>query len=57
MVLGTAQLGMPYVVTNRNGQVHVDKIINFLDLDWENGIHTLAQPKHTAVVSKPLETI
>jgi len=57
IVLSVDQLGMPYVVTNRNGQVHGDKIINFLDLDWGNGIHILAQPKHTEEVSKTLETI
>jgi len=39
LVLGTAQLGMPYGIANRSGQPDLDEAIRIIKTAWESGIH------------------
>ena len=38
MVLGTAQFGMDYGITNVNGKPTRNEVFNILDFAWENGV-------------------
>ena len=41
LVLGTAQFGLPYGISNTKGQVSPDEIARILAIAWENGVRTL----------------
>ncbi len=43
--IGTAQFGMPYGISNKNGQVNANGIKSILDLAYENEINTLDTAK------------
>jgi len=45
LAIGTAQFGMPYGISNRNGQVQEEAITEILDLAWNNDIDTLDTAK------------
>jgi len=45
IAIGSAQFGMSYGITNKNGQVHQNEIDAILKLAWENGINTLDTAK------------
>ena len=41
LVLGGAQLGMPYGISNRRGQPDLDAVLGILDRAWAAGIRTI----------------
>ena len=45
LAIGTAQFGMPYGISNKNGQVHRDEILEIFDVARGNGINTLDTAK------------
>jgi aryl-alcohol dehydrogenase-like predicted oxidoreductase len=45
IAIGTAQFGMPYGISNQNGQIHENEITKILDFAYENGINTLDTAK------------
>ena len=44
LVLGTAQLGMPYGIANRSGQPDASQARAIVEAAWEAGIRTLILP-------------
>ena len=45
LALGTAQFGMHYGISNKNGQVNANGIQSILDFAYENDINTLVTAK------------
>ena len=41
LIIGSAQFGFDYGVTNYQGMVPVDEMINILDYSWNHDIHTI----------------
>ena len=52
LAIGTAQFGMDYGITNRNGQVHADEISAILDSACFNGINTIDTAKAYGISEK-----
>jgi aryl-alcohol dehydrogenase-like predicted oxidoreductase len=41
LVIGTAQFGSPYGISNQRGQVDVSEVKSILELTWKSGIRTI----------------
>ena len=54
LAIGTAQFGMSYGISNKNGQAHQDDITDILDLAWANKINTLDTAKSYGTSEKAI---